>query len=221
MANNTSAAARKQFTRRTRRELWALISLQYEMGDVINEGRDGTVIRKVHDRFTKEVRAMKVVPAHTIDSLETVKREIDILQLLAPHQHIVEYIESYHCAEEVVLILEYCGKGDLLDQVNARGSFSEERARNLVFQIIEGLRHMHLLGIAHRDIKLENLLETKDGMLKIADFGFSSRYQPGQILTSSRGTLAYAAPVSFITLYISTHSLSHLCILHFINLVNS
>jgi serine/threonine protein kinase len=126
---------------------------------------------------------------------EAAKCEVDILNLLNPHQHIVEYIESYHTPEEVVVVLEYCAGGDLLDEVNRIGPLGEDRARQILLQCISGLRHMHLLGVSHRDIKLENLLLTNDQMVRLADFGFSSRYLPGQLLSDSRGTLCYAAPV--------------------------
>lgn len=60
---------------------------------------------------------------------------------------------------------------------------------------MSALHYMHTLGIVHRDIKPENMLfEKKTKLIKIIDFGISTRIQPGEYLTSRVGTPYYIAP---------------------------
>jgi serine/threonine protein kinase len=62
--------------------------------------------------------------------------------------------------------------GEVFDFM-ARERFSEELARFYFREILNGLSYLHQNGVAHRDLKLENLLFSKDFTLKIADFGHS------------------------------------------------
>jgi len=83
--------------------------------------------------------------------------------------------------------MEYCQQGELFSLVE-RNYFKPED-RNCIFkQVLGGVNYLHEHGIAHRDIKLENLLMTDDGYIKITDFGVSEVFcgdHPG--IPSSRG----------------------------------
>ena len=73
-------------------------------------------------------------------------------------------------------VMEYCGAGDLHSLLEKNYLKQEDREKDrfcLFKQLIQGLNYLHSHGIAHRDIKCENLLITKDSKLKISDFGVS------------------------------------------------
>jgi len=73
-------------------------------------------------------------------------------------------------------VMEYCSEGDLFSLVQKGHLKGDERKKDrmcLFKQLIQGVHYLHVNGIAHRDIKLENLLITKDSKLKITDFGVS------------------------------------------------
>jgi protein-serine/threonine kinase len=73
-------------------------------------------------------------------------------------------------------VMEYCSEGDLFSLVQKGHLKGDDRKKDrmcLFKQLIQGVYYLHVNGIAHRDIKLENLLITKDSKLKITDFGVS------------------------------------------------
>lgn len=62
-------------------------------------------------------------------------------------------------------------------------------------QIVHGISYCHRLHVVHRDLKPENVVFfEKQGVVKLTDFGFSNRFQPGKKLNTSCGSLAYSAP---------------------------
>ncbi len=173
-------------------DLWDLINGEYEVGDVINCGRDGTIIRRATHHSRYNTVALKVVQVSDSKKRDALAREADLVGLTA-HEHVVTYHGAYIGAKEVVLVFECCAT-DLLDKLNAAGKFTEEQARKAFLQVVRALHHCHSIGVAHRDIKLENIFETADGVLKLGDFGFASLYEKGKSFDTSCGTLSYAAP---------------------------
>jgi protein-serine/threonine kinase len=67
--------------------------------------------------------------------------------------------------------MEYCAGGDLKTLVLRAGRLETSEADCYFKQLMRGLEYLHEMGVAHRDLKLENLLPTADGALKITDFG--------------------------------------------------
>ena len=90
--------------------------------------------------------------------------------------------------------MELCAGGDLLNYVRKRRRLKEPFAQKIFRQIIDGLSYIHSKNIAHRDIKLDNILLDGKGNVKIADFGVSRQIQPDQIMREQCGTPAYIAP---------------------------
>ena len=62
----------------------------------------------------------------------------------------------------------------MLDYINDFGALDEDTCRYLFRQLLQGLRHIHSQGLAHRDIKPDNILLDDKGNLKIADFGLAA-----------------------------------------------
>lgn len=73
----------------------------------------------------------------------------------------------------------------------------EPRARAAFAQILSAVEYCHAIGVAHRDLKAENLLLDAQMNVKIADFGFSNRFTPGERLSTWCGSPPYAAPEVF------------------------
>jgi len=92
------------------------------------------------------------------------------------HPNIVETIRLCTSHGRWNHVMEYCQEGDLFNLVKHKYLTSEDREKDrqcLFKQLVQGINYLHCNGIAHRDIKLENLLITSDSKLKITDFGVS------------------------------------------------
>jgi len=113
---------------------------------------------------------------------------------------IVRLIDFFEDVKAFYLVLELCGGGDVFTRVVERHFYSEYEARYLAKCLLESVKYMHECGIAHRDLKPDNLLLAQSGNdvhVKIADFGFSAKTRIGGMrvnLTQRCGTPAYVAP---------------------------
>lgn len=94
----------------------------------------------------------------------------------------------------MLIVIELASGGDLLSYVRKRRQLKEEVAKSVFKQIIEALKYCHSKRILHRDIKLDNILLTVEGVVKITDFGISKQVKPGERMTEQCGTPAYIAP---------------------------
>ena len=92
---------------------------------------------------------------------------------------------------------EYANRGEIFDYIARYGRMSEARARSTFGQILSAVEYCHAKGVAHRDLKAENLLLDSQMNVKIADFGFSNRFAPGERLSTWCGSPPYAAPEVF------------------------
>ncbi|KAI9762011.1 MAG: hypothetical protein M4579_000647 [Chaenotheca gracillima] len=100
-----------------------------------------------------------------------VKSEFTIAKSLH-HPNLVETVRLCTHSGRWNHVMEYCPQGELFSLVQK--GYMEEADRLCLFkQLLRGVAYLHEHGIAHRDIKLENLLMTNEGHLKITDFGVS------------------------------------------------
>ncbi|KAM4621059.1 testis-specific serine/threonine-protein kinase 3-like [Discoglossus pictus] len=73
-------------------------------------------------------------------------------------------------------------------------NFPEKEGKVLLRQIVEGLKYCHDRGIAHRDLKCENILMTSDNIPKLADFGIATSLKNGDLTSTYCGSPNYMAP---------------------------
>ena len=92
------------------------------------------------------------------------------------------------------MVLEYADGGDALKHIQSTGAISEDRARLWTSQVASAVSYMHDLDIAHRDLKLENLLIDASDNIKLCDFGFVREAAPGELSQTYCGSKSYAAP---------------------------
>lgn len=127
-------------------------------------------------------------------TLNDAKVEITSLQTLN-HRNIIKLIEVAEDEDQVVLVLEHANS-DLMSYMLENDAMSEKEARVVMHQLLQAVNHCHENMICHRDIKLENILISKNGTnsIKLCDFGLSDKMVEGQFLEESCGSIHYASP---------------------------
>src|SRR5215471_6569054 len=177
----------------------------YEIVGPLGAGGMGEVWKAQDPRLGREV-AIKVLPAsmsQDVDRLRRFEQEAKAAGVLNhPNITAVYDIGSHEGAPYVVQELL---EGETLRAELAAGRFSPRKAIDYALQIAQGLGAAHEKGIVHRDLKPENLFVTRDGRVKILDFGLAKLTQvegaaaasnvatatePGVVM----GTLGYMSP---------------------------
>jgi len=115
---------------------------------------------------------------------------------LVQHPNVVRLYEVIDTQTKLYLILELGDGGDLYDYImRHENGLDQQSARHYFRQVVQAISYCHQLHVVHRDLKPENVVFfEKLGMVKLTDFGFSNKYNPGQMLETSCGSLAYSAP---------------------------
>src|SRR6266704_7111508 len=172
---------------------------RYEIRSKIGEGGMGEVYRARDEKLNRDV-AIKVLPASLSqdgDRLRRFEQEAQAAGALNHPNILAVYDVGVHDGSPYIVseLLE----GHTLREHLLRGPLSRRQAADFGLQIANGLAAAHDKHIIHRDLKPENLFITRDGRLKILDFGIAKLVtQPGRpTLTKSgtiMGTVGYMAP---------------------------
>ncbi|KAK7404992.1 hypothetical protein VNO78_06102 [Psophocarpus tetragonolobus] len=164
----------------------------------IGQGTYSTVY-KARDVINQKFVALKKVRFDNLDpeSVKFMAREIHVLRRL-DHPNIIKLdgLITSPMSRSLYLVFEYM-EHDLTGLAsNPDIKFSEPQLKCYIQQLLSGLDHCHSHGILHRDIKGSNLLIDNNGVLKIADFGLASFFDPHHSvpLTSRVVTLWYRPP---------------------------
>ncbi|KAF2466940.1 uncharacterized protein BDR25DRAFT_292636 [Lindgomyces ingoldianus] len=165
----------------------------YQLGDCLGKGAFGSVYRALN-WGTGETVAIKQVRLENLPAaeLKTITVEIDLLKNLN-HANIVKYHGFVKSSESLYIILEYCENGSLHSICKNFGKFPENLVALYMSQVLHGLLYLHEQGVIHRDIKGANILTTKEGLVKLADFGVATK-AAGLDESSVVGTPYWMAP---------------------------
>jgi len=175
----------------------------YEEINVIGNGAYGTVY-KARDTLSDKIVAIKKVKlALTEDGVPmSVLREISLLKQLGKSNHpnivrlldichgqrldreMVLYLVFEHVDQDLNLYIEKCPPPGL----------APERIKDIMWQILSGVDFLHSHRIVHRDLKPQNILVSRDGQVKLADFGLARIYDFSSLLTTVVVTLWYRSP---------------------------
>eukprot|EP00931_Biecheleriopsis_adriatica_P102488 TRINITY_DN77452_c0_g1_i1.p1 TRINITY_DN77452_c0_g1~~TRINITY_DN77452_c0_g1_i1.p1 ORF type:complete len:521 (+),score=107.45 TRINITY_DN77452_c0_g1_i1:49-1611(+) len=173
-------------------------------------GGFGTV-RRVRHRETGAPCVMKEIPKTNRADDARLQEEVK-LQASMDHPHIVRLFEVFEDEKQVYILMEACDGGDVYHAVQKAGYFEELDAWHIFRQLMSAVSYMHhSCHVVHRDIKADNLLykehslATAEATVKLIDFGFAKRFEPGmQSFTSVCGTVFYMAPEVFEGAYVET-----------------
>ncbi|AMD19051.1 HBR150Cp [Eremothecium sinecaudum] len=177
----------------------------YIIGPTLGEGEFGKVKlgwSKAKSKKGSRNVAIKLVRRDSIpkNSEKEVKifREINALKSLR-HPSIVRLEEVLQNSKYIGIVLQYASGGEFYKYIQKKRRLKDAQACRLFAQLISGVHYLHHRGLAHRDLKLENLLLDEHENLLITDFGFVNQFRRNDMMKTSCGSPCYAAPELVVT----------------------
>jgi serine/threonine protein kinase len=150
----------------------------YHKGEQIGAGSFGSVYLAL-SATTGRIMALKEVEFHDKEDAPKLVQEISLLASLK-HPNIVSYLGSRiegQRMEKICIFTEWLPGGSLKSVIKSFNNLPISVVRLYTTHILCGLKYLHECGVAHRDLKCENVLISDNGMAKLADFGQARRKQ--------------------------------------------
>ncbi|KAL1381098.1 hypothetical protein pipiens_013709 [Culex pipiens pipiens] len=154
---------------------------RYELGELLGAGVCARVYKAVDTKASNKTVAIKI-QKYEADLKSVIQEEFRILRDYSKHPNLLEFYGVYRKkvpgeADEIWFVLEYCENGAVVDvirkiQVTNR-RVSEEQIAYILRETAKALIYLHENHIIHRDVRGHNILLTRDGEVKLCDFGLS------------------------------------------------
>jgi len=162
---------------------------------VIGKGQNGSVLKAIHLPTLTRV-ALKSIYAHDRSTRHQLLHELTAyLHFDSPF--LVSFLGAYYAHDLIVLATEYMDKGSLSAFIAEQGPLKQRPRvfRQVAFQCVAGLKHMHDRHALHRDIKPENILLEHSSSVKLADFGLLRDLGDTAAMSHTfLGTMSYLSP---------------------------
>ncbi len=175
---------------------------EYMLLQRLGEGSYGSVYLAEHMRTHERYAIKEINPLCSDESAVAafVRHEAQIMQGLH-HPHVVRFYQLLNTTTKFYFVMELADGGELFDKIIAEQAFPDEVARKYFQQLISAIYYCHSNNIAHRDLKVENLLLDHEGKLKICDFSVSTSKtlaaEESEIWQQAAGTTNYMCPELF------------------------
>ena len=179
-----------------------IIDGRYQLTRIVASGGMATIYAALDLRLDRQV-AVKVMHPHLAQDEQFVSRFIREAKAAASlsHPNIVAVLDqgwNQGGTPCVFIVMELIEGATLRDYLHEQGALPVERALQLISPVSSALAAAHRLGIVHRDIKPENILVSKEGRIKIADFGLARGALLGNTMTAESsvilGSVSYLSP---------------------------
>ncbi len=179
-----------------------VIDGRYQLTRVVASGGMATIYAALDLRLDRQV-AVKVMHPHLAQDEQFVTRFIREAKAAASlsHPNIVSVLDqgwNQGGVPCVFIVMELVEGATLRDYLHEQGALPVERALQIMSPVASALAAAHKLGIVHRDVKPENILVSKEGRIKIADFGLARGALLGNTMTAESsvilGSVSYLSP---------------------------
>src|SRR5438046_2357584 len=182
------------------RAVGQVLAGRYEIDRVLGAGGMG-IVYAARDLELDEIVALKLLraPSGSEDAaaLERFRHEVRITRRIS-HAHVVRTHDIGEAAGRRFITMEYVDGWSLAQLLERRGTLPLEATVVIGKQLCRALDVVHGQGVIHRDLKPQNILITRDGDVKLTDFGIAELDQPhtpeSRAAGGPHGTLAYMAP---------------------------
>ena len=169
----------------------------YELHNLLGSGSYSHVYRvsRRNKNFAFKVIDLNKVEDHYKKNF--LESEIGILKKIQSKKtkYIIKIIEMASTKNKVMIAMEFASNGTLTDFLKQNGALSEMAAQNWFPKILDAIVYLHGIRVAHRDIKLENILLTKKYKPKVSDFSYAIEVKADSPLsTQFCGTVPYFPP---------------------------
>lgn len=169
-----------------------------EVSEVIAKGRSSLIcaIKRKNQNVNESPIVVKIC------SSPRLKREKNLLEKLT-HQNVIRVLGYEERMDQSFMFMERALGKDLFEQLNHFQSLPESIAQKVFLQIVDGVKFLHEKNVAHRDLKLENILimekveemsDLESRTIKLADFEFANHFTPQQKCFEKMGTEYYYSP---------------------------
>ncbi|CAI7869159.1 unnamed protein product [Closterium sp. NIES-53] len=174
----------REFTQHVLGRPYAELEARYEVAEgELGRGKVG-VLCACRCRATGRQFACKTISKAAMiceAECDEVRREVQMMQRARGHPRIVSMHEALEDARAVHIIMELCHGGELFHRIVTRQRYSEPAAASVARQLASALAFLHARGVAHRDVKPENILlcsRADDTSIKLTDFGAAALLLP-------------------------------------------
>ena len=172
-----------------------LIGNRYLIESLVARGGMATVYQAVDQRLERKV-ALKVIHPHLANDPSFQAKFVLEAKTAAKlsHPNLVNVFDQGTDGDTTFLVMEFVPGITLRDALKDYGPLPQQRALEMLAQILSGLAAAHRAGILHRDLKPENVLLADDGRVKLGDFGLARSITQHTSSGSLVGTVAYLSP---------------------------
>ncbi|VVC32698.1 Protein kinase domain,Protein kinase-like domain,Serine/threonine-protein kinase, active site [Cinara cedri] len=165
--------------------------------ELISQGAFGKVYKVKQLNSDDKFYAMKILNKSLVineNGIQQVKNEVQIQSMCGHHPFIVNCPHFWQNRNQLFILSDYVGGGELLELIHKHGPLPEELCRVYFAELVIIIDFLHNAGVIYRDIKPENILLDDDGHLQLIDFGLSKWLPQGCRTSTICGTTQYMAP---------------------------
>ncbi|KAL0239895.1 hypothetical protein GEMRC1_010003 [Eukaryota sp. GEM-RC1] len=157
----------------------------YEVLNVIGEGSYGVVLRCLDKESNSVVAIKRFKNTEDDEAIERISiRECRMLRMLQ-HENVVKLLKAFKHKGRLHMVFNYADYNMLEVLESHHNGLPINKIRWYLYQLIRALSFIHQQGVLHRDIKLENLLVTKDDLLYLCDFGFARKASHSDLINET------------------------------------